>query len=95
MKHTLTFELQDLIDIKVRKQDCQARWKIVKTSFGVNLLKMIFAGAHMNPAVTLAFAVIRRLPWRKVPVYWLAQMLGAFIASACCYGVYYGKLLSK
>ena len=46
----------------------------------------------MNPAVTLAFAVVRRLPWIKVPVYWAAQMLGAFVASACVYGVYYGKL---
>lgn len=45
----------------------------------------------MNPAVTLAFAVVRRLPWRKVPVYWTAQMLGAFVASACVYGVYYGE----
>ena len=50
-----------------------------------------FAGAHMNPAVTLAFAVVRRLPLKKVPVYWLAQMLGAFVASACVYGVYYGE----
>ena len=45
----------------------------------------------MNPAVTLAFAVVRRLPWVKVPVYWAAQMLGAFVASACVYGVYHGK----
>lgn len=45
----------------------------------------------MNPAVTLAFAVVRRLPWRNVPVYWTAQILGAFVASACVYGVYYGK----
>ena len=45
----------------------------------------------MNPAVTLAFAVVRRLPWRKVPVYWTAQMLGAFVASACVYAVYYGE----
>lgn len=44
----------------------------------------------MNPAVTLAFAIVRRLPWIKVPVYWAAQMLGAFVASACVYGVYYG-----
>ena len=44
----------------------------------------------MNPAVTLAFAVVRRIPWRKVPVYWTAQMLGAFVASACVYAVYYG-----
>ena len=45
----------------------------------------------MNPAVTLAFAVVRRLPLKKVPIYWLAQMLGAFVASACVYGVYYGE----
>lgn len=45
----------------------------------------------MNPAVTLAFAVVRRLDWIKVPAYWLAQLLGAFIASAVVYGIYYGK----
>lgn len=45
----------------------------------------------MNPAVTLAFAVVRRLDWIKVPVYWLAQLLGAFIASAIVYGIYYGR----
>lgn len=50
------------------------------------------SGAHMNPAVTLAFAVVRRIPWRKVPVYWTAQMLGAFVASACVYAVYYDAL---
>ena len=51
----------------------------------------LLQGAHMNPAVTLAFAVVRRLDWIKVPVYWLAQLLGAFIASAIVYGIYYGR----
>jgi len=50
------------------------------------------SGAHMNPAVTLAFAVVRRLDWIKVPAYWLAQLLGAFIASAIVYGIYYDAL---
>ncbi|KAK2568510.1 Aquaporin-9 [Acropora cervicornis] len=50
------------------------------------------SGAHMNPAVTLAFAVTRRLAWKKVPVYWAAQMVGSFVASACVYGVYYDAL---
>lgn len=54
------------------------------------IILIIFSGAHMNPAVTLAFAVVRRFPWKKVPVYWAAQLLGAFVASACVYGVYYG-----
>ncbi|XP_074618868.1 aquaporin-3-like isoform X3 [Acropora palmata] len=50
------------------------------------------SGAHMNPAVTVAFAVVKRFPLRKVPVYVAAQMLGAFVASACVYGVYYDAL---
>ena len=46
----------------------------------------------MNPAVTLAFAVVRRLDLIKVPVYWLAQLLGAFVASAAVYCIYHGKI---
>lgn len=35
------------------------------------------SGAHFNPAVTLAFALRRDFPWRKVPLYWLFQAVGA------------------
>jgi aquaporin Z len=46
------------------------------------LAVMVFAGghlsgAHYNPAVTIAVAVRNRLPWRNVPAYWAAQILGA------------------
>ena len=47
----------------------------------------------MNPAVTLAFAFVRRLEWIKVPVYCIAQLFGAFLASAVVYGIYYGRTL--
>jgi glycerol uptake facilitator-like aquaporin len=42
------------------------------------------SGAHFNPAVTLADATQGGLPWRDVPVYITAQLLGAFagVASA-------------
>ena len=45
-------------------------------------------GAHLNPAVTLALAMHRRLPWNKVPVYAAAQVAGAFVASAVVYVTY-------
>jgi len=39
------------------------------------------SGAHLNPAVTLAFAVRRNFPWRRVPGYLLAQLVGGLAAA--------------
>ncbi len=46
------------------------------------------SGAHINPAVTLAFAVRGAFPWSKVVPYWVAQWLGAFLAAGLVYAVY-------
>lgn len=39
------------------------------------------SGAHVNPAVTVSLAAARRFPWRRVPVYVVAQLTGAFLAA--------------
>jgi aquaporin Z len=39
------------------------------------------SGAHLNPAVTLAFAVRRNFPWHRVPGYILAQAVGGIAAA--------------
>ena len=46
------------------------------------------SGAHLNPAVTLAFAAFRGFPWRKVPAYVLAQTAGAFAGAAVTFVTY-------
>ena len=38
------------------------------------------SGAHLNPAVTLAFTLRRDFPWRRVPGYIIVQLLGATLA---------------
>ncbi len=50
------------------------------------------SGAHLNPAVTLAFAVRRRFSWRKVLPYWAAQIVGAFVGAALVFLVYHNAI---
>jgi len=38
------------------------------------------SGAHLNPAVTIAFAARRDFPWRRVPGYIMAQIAGGVLA---------------
>jgi aquaporin Z len=58
----------------------------VAMTFGLIVMGMIYAfgdisGAHMNPAVTIAFAYAKKFSWKEVPAYILAQFIGAFLAS--------------
>ena len=64
---------------------------------GMMVMGIIFfmgtiSGAHLNPAVTLAFAVRGNFPWRRVPGYIVAQVVGALLAAAFLQLMYGGIL---
>jgi glycerol uptake facilitator protein len=46
------------------------------------------SGAHLNPAVTIGLAVAGKFSWNEVPLYILAQFMGAFIGSVLTWLTY-------
>lgn len=59
--------------------------------FGLVIMVMIYAvghvsGAHLNPAVSFAFALTRHFSWTRLLGYWAAQVSGALIAAAILRG---------
>ena len=62
-------------------------------SFGLVVMTMIYtigdiSGAHINPAVTIAFAVAKRLEKKQVLPYVGSQIIGAILASATLYLIF-------
>ena len=58
---------------------------IIPVAWGLTIALMIFAvgsisGAHFNPAVTLAFAVAKRIPASDILIYWTSQLAGGLMA---------------
>jgi len=50
------------------------------TVLAIILFMGAVSGAHLNPVVSLAFALRRDFPWKRVPGYIVAQLLGATLA---------------
>lgn len=58
----------------------------VAVTWGLIVMAMIYSlgeksGAHINPAVTIAFALHGKFSWKIVPHYLVSQLLGAITAS--------------
>ena len=69
-------------------------WQVaVVWTLGVSLAIYATAnisGAHLNPAVTLAFAIFRRdeFDYRLIPLYWTAQLIGSVFAGLTVLGMF-------
>jgi glycerol uptake facilitator protein len=65
----------------------------ISFAFGFIIAAMVYAigkvsGCHINPAVTFALAVTKRFPWRDVPAYWAAQVVGAVLGALGIWAVF-------
>lgn len=73
--------------------DANAGYLLITFGWGMGLcialyVSMGVSGGHLNPAVTLANAFFGVFPWRKVPGFIMAQLLGAMTGAACMYGIF-------
>ncbi|GAB1603450.1 hypothetical protein Ahia01_000626300 [Argonauta hians] len=64
---------------------------------GIGLMTGIYisgavSGGHLNPAVTFTCCLGKKTSWKKLPFYWISQLLAAMLASALQYGICYDVL---
>lgn len=74
-------------------------WMIIAFGWGLAVMLGVYvagtlSGAHINPAVTLAFAITGKFAWSKVIPYWIAQVAGAFVAAAILWAAYHGAFMA-
>lgn len=68
-------------------------WIVITTGWALAVYVAVViagphSGAHINPAVTVALAVAGKFPWADVPLFVLAQMIGAMIGSSTVWLMY-------
>jgi len=68
----------------------------VAFAFGLTVLTMAYAighisGCHLNPAVTLGLVAGKRFPAKEILPYWIAQVVGAIVASGVLYIIFTGR----
>ena len=70
-----------------------AGWMVITTGWALAVFVGVaiagpFSGAHLNPAVTIALALVGKFSWGKVASYILAQLIGAMLGSFLVWVVY-------
>ncbi|KAA8592910.1 aquaporin-3a [Etheostoma spectabile] len=53
------------------------------------------SGGHLNPAVTFSLCLLGRERWRKFPMYFLFQTIGAFFGAGIIFGMYFDALTDR
>lgn len=69
-------------------------WIVITFGWAIAVFVGVFvsakaSGAHLNPAVTLALAMLEKVRWSDVPQYFGGQMIGAMLGSTAVWAAYY------
>jgi glycerol uptake facilitator protein len=70
-----------------------AGWMVITTGWALAVFVGVviatpFSGAHLNPAVTIALAIVGKFSWSNVGSYLVAQFIGAMLGSFLVWVVY-------
>ena len=60
-------------------------------AFGLTVVTMLYAGGHLNPAVSIGLMIAKRFPAREVPGYIVAQVVGAILGAGVLYLIASGR----
>jgi glycerol uptake facilitator protein len=68
-------------------------WIVITFGWAIGVFVGVFvaskaSGAHLNPAITVALAILGKVSWSNVPQYLAGQMLGAMIGSIAVWAAY-------
>ena len=68
-------------------------WMVITTGWALAVFVGVviaapYSGAHLNPAVTIALAIVGKFAWSKVALYVMAQILGALFGASLVWLVY-------
>jgi glycerol uptake facilitator protein len=73
-------------------------WIVISFGWAIGVFVGVFvaskiSGAHLNPAVSLALAILGKISWTSLPVYVTGQMLGAMLGALAVWASYYKHFL--
>src|SRR5215467_5210790 len=79
--------------VLTRSKGNNSGWIVIATGWACGVVIAVYAvsalsGAHLNPAVTIALAAIGKFEWSRVPMYVLAQTIGASLGGVLVWLTY-------
>ncbi|CAN8104520.1 unnamed protein product [Discula destructiva] len=80
----------------VLSSETKGDYQSISWGWGIGVMIGVYvarkSGGHINPAVTFTNCVFRGHPWKKFPIYFIAQLLGAMAGAFIVYGNYRGAI---